>query len=220
MHGFVDDLTVYSRKGQKDYLIILENVLRRLYEHNAQLCIPKCQHNVKQLKLLGYLLEVGKGIRPDPGSVQNVLDMKPPRNMSQLQSLVGALNWVARRMIPSYAEHMIPITDLLKNPMNQGLSQRARSKARIQWTQAADHAFEMFKRALADQRVQLIVPVRERPGVSVDFLVSCDASEIAISGVLWQRAMRTTDPLNLDPTEINQPALMVIGIHWSSILES
>ena len=55
----------------------------------------KCAFGVTSKKLLGYIIST-KGIEVDPEKVQAIMDMPPPKNISQLRSLQGCLQSIRR----------------------------------------------------------------------------------------------------------------------------
>ena len=62
----------------------------------------KCAFGVTSGKLLGYIISA-KGIEVDPEKVQAIMDMPPPKNISQLRSLQGRLQSI-RRFISQLAD--------------------------------------------------------------------------------------------------------------------
>ena len=55
----------------------------------------KCAFGVTSGKLLGYIISK-KGIEVDPKKVQAIMDMPPPKNISQLRSLQRCLQSIRR----------------------------------------------------------------------------------------------------------------------------
>ncbi|AEO65301.1 uncharacterized protein THITE_2048768, partial [Thermothielavioides terrestris NRRL 8126] len=56
---YFDDILVYSSRSQKDYI-------RKVYE--------KYIFTVKEVKYLGYIVEVGVYIRPDPKKIKAIYE--------------------------------------------------------------------------------------------------------------------------------------------------
>jgi hypothetical protein len=166
-------------------------------EFNIVLKLAKCKHGLKQLQILGHDLEVGVGVRPSQTSIQALLDMAPPRDVSQLMSLNGLLQWVGGRHVDHLAERMAPLTDLLAG---QPRSKKG-SRQPIQWSEEADRAFAELKEIVSSERVQLVVPLEDDPGYKVELAVSFDASEIGAGATLWQRAVWSAEK----PHEVLRP---------------
>ena len=61
---------------------------------------------VTSRKLLGYIISA-KGIEVDPEKVQDIMDMPPPKNISQLRSLQGRLQSI-RTFISQLADNAQP----------------------------------------------------------------------------------------------------------------
>ena len=64
----------------------------------------KCAFCVTSIKLLGYII-LEKGIEVDPKKVQAIMDMPPPKNISQLRSLQGCLQSI-RRFISQFVDNI------------------------------------------------------------------------------------------------------------------
>jgi uncharacterized membrane-anchored protein YjiN (DUF445 family) len=87
MEDYVDDLLEksYTKKG---HLEILDKIFTRLEKFNAQLNPKKCVFGVTSTKLPRYIVSE-KGIEVDPAKVKAIMEMLPPKNISQLRSLQG-----------------------------------------------------------------------------------------------------------------------------------
>ncbi|MDP6494576.1 MAG: reverse transcriptase family protein, partial [Dehalococcoidia bacterium] len=137
---FVDDCSLFGNTTP-EYVRTLRHILAIFQEFNIVLKLAKCKHGLKQLQILGHDLEVGVGVRPSQTSIQALLDMAPPRDVSQLMSLNGLLQWVGGRHVDHLAERTAPLTDLLAG---QPRSKKG-SRQPIQWSEEADRAFAELK---------------------------------------------------------------------------
>jgi hypothetical protein len=82
MEDYVNDLLAksYTRKG---HIEILSKIFVKMEKFNVHLNPKKCVFGVIFRKLLRYIVST-KGIEVDPEKVQAIMDMPPPRNISQL----------------------------------------------------------------------------------------------------------------------------------------
>lgn len=87
MEDYVDDLLAKSFT-RAEHLSILTNIFDRLEKFQVRLNPKKCVFGVTSSKLLGYIV-LAKGIEVDPAKVQAIMEMPPPKNISQLRSLQG-----------------------------------------------------------------------------------------------------------------------------------
>ncbi len=108
-----------------------------------------------------------EGVRPDPESVETVMQWRRPRNKRELQSLLGFANYY-REFIRGHSELVEPMNRLVKKNLD------------FQWTEEAEQAFELTKTKLCS------APVLALPRQEGTFILDIDASEVAISGILQQ----------------------------------
>ena len=90
---YVDDMLVKSR-DKKIHLDDLQETFDMLKQYNMKLNPSKCAFGVSSGKFLGFLVS-HRGIEANPDKIQAILDMKPPQNVKEVQSLtkrVVALN--------------------------------------------------------------------------------------------------------------------------------
>ena len=87
MDDYVDDTLVKSTKHHT-HLQDLGPILDHMEKFSLGLNPKKCAFDVTSGKLLGYIVSV-KGIEVDPKKVQEIMDMPPPHNISQMRGLQG-----------------------------------------------------------------------------------------------------------------------------------
>ncbi|KAL5517714.1 hypothetical protein EMCRGX_G003317 [Ephydatia muelleri] len=78
----------------KEHLQILEQVLTRLEEVGIRLKESKCQFLLPSVEYLGYRISVD-GIQPTEEKLRAIRDAPTPRDLSQLKSFLGLLNYYA-----------------------------------------------------------------------------------------------------------------------------
>ena len=84
---FIDDILVYS-KSKEEHAEHLRIVLQRLCDHKLYAKFSKCEFWLEQVPFLGHVVSA-EGISVDPGKVQDVLNWKPPKTVSQVRSFLG-----------------------------------------------------------------------------------------------------------------------------------
>lgn len=89
MENYVDGLLAKSFT-REEHLEILDKIFQRLEKFNVRLNPKKCAFGVTSGKLMGYIVSE-KGIEVDPVKVQAIMEMSPPRNISQIRSVQGRL---------------------------------------------------------------------------------------------------------------------------------
>ena len=162
---YLDDILIYSR-DEEQHLKDLEQVLKRLHEHQLYAKLSKCDFFKTEVGFLGHV--VGQdGIKVDPDKVKTVQDWPALSSVKDVQSFLGLVNYY-RRFIPSYALVALPLSELIKKdmPFVWGPSQRA--------------SFDFLKQALTTAPV-LAIFNPDRP-----ITVHTDASDFAIGAVLMQ----------------------------------
>ena len=163
--AYLDDIIVYGATVD-ECLINLRLVFERVAQANLKLKPKKCSLFQRETLYLGHIIS-GDGVRCDPDKIKAVKEWKPPRNLRQVRSFVGLVNYY-RRFIRNYADLAIPLYDLQKK------------KTRFHWGEAEQKSFEKLKLALTS------APVMAFPQEKGRYILDTDASGYAIGGVLSQ----------------------------------
>uniref|UniRef100_A0A158P4M0 RNA-directed DNA polymerase n=1 Tax=Tetranychus urticae TaxID=32264 RepID=A0A158P4M0_TETUR len=108
--GYFDDIPVVG-KDFPDLLSNTELILTRLRQYNLKVKLDKCQLGYTEILLLGHLVS-GQGIRPDPKKVEALKNLPYPRNVRELQSILGCYNYFSR-YIPNYSTLAAPLYRLI-----------------------------------------------------------------------------------------------------------
>lgn len=176
--AYLDDLLVASSSPEQhaDHLRLL---FKRLQEHGLTINTAKCVFGVKNIEFLGHLV-TPEGVQPLDNKVQALRDFPRPTSLRKLREFLGLLNF-HRRFIPNVARIILPLTEMLK-------SNKAPS-APLEWTSAADTAFEEAKNALANATM-LVHPLPNAP-----MRLITDASSNAVGAVLQQFQQDSWCPL-------------------------
>ena len=84
---YVDDMLVKSQ-DEETHLDDLQETFDTLRQYNMKLNPSKCAFGVSSGKFLGFMVS-HRGIEANPDKIQAILDMKPPQNVKEVQSLTG-----------------------------------------------------------------------------------------------------------------------------------
>ena len=87
MEVYVDDMLVKSLDEER-HLDDLQETFDTLRRYNMKLNPSKCAFGVSLGKFLGFMVS-HRGIEANPDKVQAILNMEPPRNIKEVQSLIG-----------------------------------------------------------------------------------------------------------------------------------
>ena len=129
---YVDDMLVKSRR-EEDHLKDLRETFDTLRSYNMKLNPGKCAFGVMAGKFLGFMVSQ-KGIEANPNKIRAIMEMKPPRNVKEVQSLngkVAALN----RFVSRATDKCLPFFRTLKKS--------------FKWMDKCQQAFEESKAYLS-----------------------------------------------------------------------
>ncbi|GBP64245.1 Transposon Tf2-11 polyprotein [Eumeta japonica] len=108
------------------------------------------------------------GLHTSPGKVKAIKEAEPPKNVSQLKSFLGLVNYY-RSFVPRMSTILGPLHDLLK------------MGAKWMWSEAHQSAFETVKRALESE----LALAHYDPRLST--VLTVDASPTGLGAVLAQQ---------------------------------
>jgi hypothetical protein len=108
---YIDDVIIYS-KTEEDHLHHIDLFLNLIEENGFKMKAKKCQLFKEKLHFLGHVVS-SNGIEPDPDKVQAIDALSPPKNIKDVQTLLGLPGYY-RRFIHKYAVIVAPIVALLK----------------------------------------------------------------------------------------------------------
>jgi hypothetical protein len=91
---FIDDIIVFS-KTEEEHAEHLRLVLQKLREHKLYAKRSKCEFWLKEVSFLGHVVS-NRGISVDPSKVRDVLNWKPPTNVSEIHSFLGLAGYYRR----------------------------------------------------------------------------------------------------------------------------
>ncbi|XP_039384821.1 uncharacterized protein K02A2.6-like, partial [Mauremys reevesii] len=160
---YLDDILVTGR-NEEDHLKNLEATLQRLEEYDLRVCKDKCEFFKPSVEYLGHIID-SAGLHKAPAKVKAIVEAPPPRNVSQLCSFLGLLNY--------YGKFISQLATLLR-PLHELLGQNKPWK----WTEACDVAFNKAKDALLNSEVLTHFDP------SLPLQLACDASPYGVGAVV------------------------------------
>ncbi|KAL0327107.1 UNVERIFIED_CONTAM: Pro-Pol polyprotein [Sesamum angustifolium] len=142
---YVDDLVVKSKK-RENHFHDLRKVFERLRRYQLKMNPSKCALGVTSRKFLGFIVRQ-RVIEIEQAKVDAILRMPKPRNIHELKSLQGKIEYL-RRFISNLADRCQLFSRLMKKDVP------------FQWDEAYDKAFKSIKSYLMKPPVLVaLVPV-------------------------------------------------------------
>ena len=108
---YIDDVVVKS-KGYKEHLADLWETLECTRKHGLKINPNKCAFGLSAGQFLGFMVHE-RGIEIGPKSMKAIDEAVSSTNKTELQSLLGKINFI-RRFISNMLERILPFSSLLK----------------------------------------------------------------------------------------------------------
>ena len=165
---FLDDILLASA-DVSSHLDKLKMVLQKFKDANLKLTPGKTELLKEEVKFVGLTISA-EGMKINEDRVKAILDLKPPTNAKQLQSVLGFFGY-NRAFIKNYAAIAKPLYSLLNK------------HSKFVWGPKCQESFDLLKRSIADD-VILTIPDLDDPLNS--FQVTLDASKDGFGATLSQ----------------------------------
>ena len=162
---YADDILCYS-PDLKTHMEDLQKIFNRLIAAGLTLKPSKCKIAVQNVKYLGHILSP-KGIRPNPEKVEVIKNYPIPKTVTQVRRFLGMTQYY-RRFQTNYANLAKPLQNLTKNDVE------------YKWTDSCQKSFDKLIENLTT------APLLAYPDCNKPFILSCDASDVAIGFILSQ----------------------------------
>ena len=126
---------------------------------------------------LGHII-TPEGIKTDPEKTRAVKEFPIPTKLKELQAFLGLAGYY-RRLIPEYSKIAKPLSSITS------------SKVEFTWTAEQQNAFDTLKEALTT------APLLIYPDFTKEFVVTTDASDVAIGAILSQGKIGEDKPSHM-----------------------
>jgi len=98
MEVYVDDMVVKSQTAE-DHVRDIREVFHQVCKYNMRLNPDKYVFGVPAEKFLGFMLPA-RGIEANPDKCATIVEMRSPKNLKEIQRLVGRLTSLAQKIKP------------------------------------------------------------------------------------------------------------------------
>ncbi len=196
----IDDILTQGH-GNPEHYGNIEEVLKRLDEHNVKAKLAKCEFDRDSLDYVGHNVDA-EGIHPTNEHVEDIQKLRAPENVSELKALLGLINYYAK-FLPFRADLLSPWHQLLKKevPWN--------------WSKKCEEALIVVKRLLSSS------PVLVHYDPTLPITLASDANPYGIGAVLSHVmpngderpvafASRTLKPAEKNYAQIEKEALSIV----------
>ncbi|CAK1595263.1 unnamed protein product [Parnassius mnemosyne] len=180
---YLDDIVIYSYDPQI-HINNLSNVFERLRHFNLKLQPDKCKFLRKEVSYLGHII-TNEGVKPNPKKTKAVRQFPQPRCPRDIKSFMELVSYY-RRFIPNLSKIAKPLTNLLKKNVP------------FDWRNEQQLAFETLKNCLTT------APILAYPDFTKPFVLTCDASNFAISAILSQGPIGNDRPVAYASRTLNK----------------
>nr|AAL76190.1 Putative gag-pol polyprotein [Oryza sativa Japonica Group]AAP52444.1 retrotransposon protein, putative, unclassified [Oryza sativa Japonica Group] len=164
---YIDDVVVKSKEVE-DHIADLRKVFERTRKYGLKINPTKCAFGVSAGQFLGFLVHE-RGIEVTQRSVNAIKKIQPPENKTELQEMIGKINFV-RRFISNLSRRLEPFTPLL----------RLKADQQFTWGAEQQKALDNIKEYLSSS------PVLIPPQKGISFRLYLSAGEKSIGSVLIQ----------------------------------
>lgn len=181
---YLDDIIVYST-SLEEHLVTLKKVFERLRESRLKIQLDKTEFLCKEVGFLGHIV-TPQGVKPNPNKIRAITEYPIPRTAKQIKSFLGLIGYY-RKFIRDFAEITKPMTKCLK-------------KNAIINIHDPDYkeSFQLCKEVLTND------PILQYPDFSKSFILTTDASNVAIGAVLSQGKVGSDLPVAYASRTLNE----------------
>ena len=173
---YLDDIIIFN-DTKEEHLKRLEAVFQKLSAAGLKLKPSKCFFFREEIEYLGHDVS-GKGIATNPKKVEAVAKWSTPKTVYDVRSFLGFVGYY-RRFIKDFSKIAKPIREVITGLENQ--SKITAKKTFVEWTEAADFAFEHLK------KLCISTPILAYPDYKLPFVLHTDSSSEGLGAVLYQK---------------------------------
>ena len=173
---YLDDIIIFS-DTKEEHLKRLEAVFQKLCAAGLKLKPSKCFFFREEIEYLGHVVS-GKDISTNPKKIEAVSKWPTPKTVYDVRSFLGFVGYY-RRFIKNFSRITKPIREVITGLENQ--SKRTAKQTYIEWSDAADAAFEHLKAMCVS------TPILAYPDYQLPFTLHTDSSTDGLGAVLYQK---------------------------------
>ena len=162
---FIDNILVYSR-DRENHDTHLRVVLETLRKEQLYAKLNKCEFWLNEMSFLGHIVSK-EGIRVDPKKIEVVVELKPPRNVTEVRSFLGLAGYY-KRFVKGFSMTAAPMTRFLQK------------NVKYEWSEKCQRSFDMLKSFLTE------APILIQPTYCKEYVIFSDASLNELGCVLMQ----------------------------------
>jgi hypothetical protein len=189
---YIDDIIIFSESFDQ-HLKDIEEVFSKLETFGWKLKLKKCRFAQEKIEYLGHVLSEGQ-VTVLPRNIQNLKNMKRPKNIKETQAFLGAINYY-RRFIQGLSYITEPLLVNLRN------------KEEFIWSSEQEDAFNKIVELLSKQ------PILKLADYEKEFILKTDASGVGYGGVLCQVHNGVEHPVHFFSGSFNKPQRLKWN-HW------
>lgn len=196
---YLDDIIIFST-SLDEHIVSIEKVLKKLKEVNLKIQIDKSEFLKKETEFLGHIITT-EGIKPNPNKVSVIKNFPIPKTTKEIKQFLGLVGYY-RKFIKDFANIAKPMTTYLKKDNRIDVN----NKSYIE-------SFNKLKTLIMSD------PILKYPNFNKKFVLTTDASNVAIGAVLSQEnhplcyASRT---LNEHETRYSTIEKELLAIIWAT----
>ena len=131
--SIADDIAIFGTDEQ-EHDQRLHKLMQKARERGIVFNQGKCTIKTGEITFFGNIYSKD-GVRPDPERIQAINDLKAPKNVTELQSMLGVFTYLAP-YIPNLSEHTAPLRKLLQQDVE------------FQWNKSHDKALKGVKQLI------------------------------------------------------------------------
>jgi hypothetical protein len=180
---YLDDILIFSDTIQ-EHARRVTMVLDRIREVQFKLNLDECTFAARELAFSGHLVSAN-GFSPDASKVEAIKSFPLPQTVRDVRAFLGLAGYY-RTFIQNFAA------------LSKPLSQLTRKDVKFCCSEPQQIFFDALKETLMSESV-LVHPEFDKP-----FILSCDASNYAISAILSQEYEGKERPLSFASRVLNK----------------
>lgn len=199
---YLDDIIVFSTSLQ-EHMVNLEKVFERLRESNFKIQMDKSEFLKLETAYLGHVISKD-GIKPNPDKISAIQKYPIPQTVKQIKQFLGLVGYY-RKFIPDFARVTKPLTQCLKKGKKVILDNNY------------VNAFNKCRTLLTND------PILQYPDFTKEFLLTTDASNVALGAILSQGSVGSDKPVcyasrTLNDSELNYSTIEkeLLAIVWAT----